>query len=236
MSFPRRAVLTSLALAALASAAAAELAVLVDGSVLKVESYEVGDRKVRFGLPAGGRLTLSIDRVERIIDDEIVPEDERIDDEAEFVLAFRETDGVPEIPYGELIYETARRHDMSAPLIAAMVRAESAYDPAAVSSKGARGLLQLMPATAERFGVRLHEIHDPKKNLDGGVKYLKWLSERFSGDLPRMLAGYNAGEGTVDRYGGVPPFRETTNYIRRIFGFLGLEQTSVRTGSAGASG
>ena len=206
-----------------AAPAGAELAILVDGSVLKVDAFEVQDRRVRFELPTGGVLTLSINRVERIVDDEIIPEEERIEDDGEFVLAFDDADQVPEIPYGELIYETARRHDMSARLIAAMVRAESAYDPRAVSSKGARGLLQLMPATAERFGVKLNEIHDPKRNLDGGVRYLKWLSERFAGDLPRMLAGYNAGEGTVDRYDGVPPFRETTNYIRRIFGFLGLE-------------
>jgi hypothetical protein len=219
-----------LAIAALVAAgtaappAVAELAILVDGSVLKVEAYEVHDRKVRFELPAGGQLTLSIQRVERIVDDEIVPEEERIEEEGEFVLAFSDADEVPETPYGELIYETARRYDLSARLVAAMVRAESAFDPGAVSSKGARGLLQLMPATAERFGVKRHEIHDPERNLEGGVKYLKWLATRFSGDLPRILAGYNAGEGTVDRYDGVPPFRETTNYIKRIFGFLGLDQ------------
>ncbi len=211
------------AIAAIVSPARAELAILADGSWLKVTAYEVQDRRVRFDLPAGGRLTLSIERVERIVDDEIVPEEERIEEDGAFVVAFRDTDEVPETPYGELIYETARRHEMSPSLIAAMVRAESAFNPAAISPKGARGLLQLMPATASRFGVQMHEIHDPEKNLDGGVRYLKWLGERFADDLPRMLAGYNAGEGTVDRYDGVPPFRETTNYIKRIFGFLGLE-------------
>ncbi len=212
-----------LAGAVVGPAARAELAILADGSWLKVTAYEVQDRKVRFDLPAGGRLTVSIERVERIIDDEIVPEEERIEDDGVFVVAFRDTDEVPETPYGELIYETARRHSMSPRLIAAMVRAESAFDPGAVSPKGARGLLQLMPATASRFGIRFDEIHDPEKNLDGGVRYLKWLGERFAHDLPRMLAGYNAGEGAVDRYAGVPPFRETTNYIKRIFGFLELE-------------
>ncbi len=210
----------------------AELAILADGSFLKVTAYEVEDQRVRFELPSGGRLTVSIDRVERIVDDEIVPEDERIGKDGAFEIGFRESDAVPETPYGELIYVTARRHEISPRLVAAMVRAESAFDPGAVSPKGARGLLQLMPATASRFGIEMHEIHDPGKNLDGGVRYLKWLGERFEGDLPLMLAGYNAGEGTVDRYDGVPPYRETTNYIRRIFGFLGLEPGSPGTAAS----
>ena len=202
---------------------------MANGSVMKVSGYEVQGDMVRFDLPSGGRMTLELDRVERILDDEIVPEEERVEEDGSFTVAFREGDEVPETPYGELIYETARRHQMSPSLVAAMVRAESAFDPRAVSPKGARGLLQLMPATAQRFGIGMDEIHDPQKNLDGGVRYLKWLGERFEGDLPLMLAGYNAGEGTVDRYQGVPPFRETTTYIKRIYGFLGLE-----TGAEGA--
>ena len=203
--------------------ASAELAVLVDGRVLHIDSWEIQDQRVRFDLRSGGYLTLSIERLERIVDDEIVPEDERMGGKPVFDLYFKDSDPVPDTPYGDLIYLTAQRYEMNPSLIAAMVRAESAFDPTAVSSKGARGLLQLMPATALRFGVERHEMHDPERNLDGGVRYLKWLRERFSDDLPRMLAGYNAGEGTVDRYDGVPPFRETNHYIKRIFGFLGLE-------------
>ncbi len=233
MRTPSAAALVGLLLLSGASSARAELAVLADGRVLKVESYEVQGERVRFGLPAGGRLTISLDRVERIVDDEIVPEEERIEETTGFELSFREDDEIPDTPYGDLILEAARRHDVSAPLIAAMVRAESAYDSRAISVKGARGLMQLMPATAERFGVARHEIHDPERNLEGGVRYLKWLSKRFDGDLPRMLAGYNAGEGTVDRYGGVPPFRETTTYIKRIFRFLGLEEPTEALTSSG---
>lgn len=203
----------------------AELALLTDGSVLKVAAYEVADERVRFELPSGGTLQMSLARVERIVDDEIVPEAERVTDSGLFQTAFSDSDEVPETPYGELIYEVARRHEMNPGLIAAMVRAESAFDPNAVSHKGARGLLQLMPATAERFGVSHHEIHEPARNLDGGVRYLKWLAKRFSGELRLMLAGYNAGEGTVDRYGGVPPYRETNEYIKRIFRFLGLDES-----------
>ncbi|MEM8930352.1 MAG: lytic transglycosylase domain-containing protein, partial [Acidobacteriota bacterium] len=82
---------------------------------------------------------------------------------------------------------------------------------------------QLMPATAERFGVAPDETFDPAKNLDAGCRYLRWLADRFDDDLPRVLAAYNAGEGTVDRYGGVPPYRETRGYLRRIFRQLGLD-------------
>lgn len=218
------------ALLAVGGPARAELAVMANGSVMKVSGYEVRDQTVRFDLPSGGHMTLGLDRVERILDDEIVPEEERVEEDGSFNVAFREGDEVPQTPFGDLIYETARRHEMSPVLVAAMVRAESAFDPRAVSPKGARGLLQLMPATARRFGIGLDEMHDPERNLDGGVRYLKWLGERFEGDLPLMLAGYNAGEGTVDRYQGVPPFRETTGYIKRIYRFLGLE-----TGTSEAS-
>lgn len=212
--------------------AVAELAVLVDGRVLKVEGYELAEPRVRFDLPGGGSLTMSLERVERIVEDEIVPEEERVQEDGRFAIAFSDGHGVPETPFGELIFETARRHAINPELVAAMVRAESAFDPQAVSPKGARGLLQLMPATAKRFGVGRDSIHDPERNLDAGVRYVKWLGERFEGELPLVLAGYNAGEGMVDRYEGVPPFRETTNYIKRIYGFLGLEQLAVETGAS----
>jgi soluble lytic murein transglycosylase-like protein len=105
-----------------------------------------------------------------------------------------------------------------------MVRAESGFDPHAVSVKGARGLLQLMPATAARFGVAEDSLFEPITNLGAGARYLGWLAERFAGELPLILAAYNAGEGMVDRYGGVPPFRETQDYLRRIYADLGIAQ------------
>jgi hypothetical protein len=211
-------------LLALATAppAASELVVLVEGGVLKVEEYRLEGERAHLTLPSGGVLKLPLLRIERVVDDEIVPESEPAPDLPGSVeIGFRESHPVPETPYGKLIYDTAKRHQVNPGLVAAMVETESAFDPYAVSPKGASGLLQLMPATAKRFGLDRAELFDPTRNLDAGVRYLKWLSQRFEGNLPHILAGYNAGEATVDRYEGVPPFRETRNYIRRIYDLVG---------------
>ncbi|KAA2284812.1 lytic transglycosylase domain-containing protein [Arenimonas fontis] len=99
-------------------------------------------------------------------------------------------------------------------VVRAIIHAESAYRPDAVSHAGAQGLMQLIPATAERFGVR--DVFDPAQNIRGGVQYLAWLLKRYDGDLSLAAAGYNAGEGAVDRYGGIPPYAETRRYVERV--------------------
>lgn len=116
--------------------------------------------------------------------------------------------------FDSTILELAKEHSLEPALIKAVMHVESAFNPRAVSSAGARGLMQLMPATARRFGVRdsFHAI----ENINGGVKYLRWLFERFDGNLRNVLAGYNAGEGAVDQYHGVPPYRETIDYVRKV--------------------
>jgi hypothetical protein len=209
-----------------ASAASAELVILEGGRVLKASSYRVEGRRAVIELPSGGLLEVPLLRVERVVDDEI-SEEPAPPVPAGFVLAFRDSDTVPETPYGELIFEAARRHEVSPRLVAAMVRAESAFDPEAVSHRGAVGLLQLMPATAKRFGLTSGERYRPARNLEAGVRYLRWLLDRYEGELPLALAGYNAGETNVERYGGVPPFRETRQYIRRIYDFLGLSEADA---------
>lgn len=115
-----------------------------------------------------------------------------------------------------LIGEASRRYDVSPELVLAVIRQESGFNPFAVSRKGAQGLMQLMPETAERLGVK--DVFDPAENVQGGVKYLRQLLDRYDGDSRLALAAYNAGEGAVDRYGGVPPYRETRDYVLRIAG------------------
>lgn len=120
------------------------------------------------------------------------------------------------VSYTALIRDAASRHSVSASLVEAIARVESGFNPRAVSKKGARGLMQVMPATGRRFGVRSDRLFEPEHNLAVGVAYLAWLSKRYSGDLDRVIAAYNAGEGAVDDHGGVPPYRETRDYVRRV--------------------
>ena len=222
----RRLPILLLALLFLPAAASAELVVFADGGFLKVRGFEVEGERVRLELHSGGRMVVSILRVARILEDE-VPDEPVAEPAPGFELCFDASQPRPAVPYAELIYDAGRRHAVNPALVAAVVRAESAFDPRAVSHKGAQGLMQLMPATARRFGLEGEEVFDPAKNLDAGSRYLSWLRNRFDGDLPRVLAAYNAGEGTVERYGGVPPYRETRSYLRRIFAELGLDEPEV---------
>jgi soluble lytic murein transglycosylase-like protein len=226
--------LAAFALAALAAAppAGAELVILEGGRHYKAASYEVREDQVRVALFTGGTVVLPLSRVERIVDDEVMPEPEPVPGEAAaaasaFEWRFVEGQPVPETAFGDLIFDAARRHGVNPALVAALVRAESAYDSKAISHKGAQGLMQLMPATARRFGLSPGEAFVPSRNIEAGTRYLAWLLNRFEGDVARTLAAYNAGEGTVDRYGGVPPYRETRTYVRRIYTTLGMGDDPV---------
>ncbi|WP_428604651.1 transglycosylase SLT domain-containing protein [Sedimenticola sp.] len=108
----------------------------------------------------------------------------------------------------------APAYGLDADLVLAVILAESNFNPRAHSQQDARGLMQLIPATAKRFGVR--DIWDPSQNMHGGMAYLQWLVKRFEGDVPLVLAAYNAGERAVESYHGVPPYRETRHYVKRI--------------------
>ena len=118
------------------------------------------------------------------------------------------------VPYGELIHEKAVKYDVDPALVAAVVETESRFRKGARSQVGAQGLMQLMPRTGRWMGAR--NLYDPEQNVDAGVKYIKYLSERFHGDLKKTIAAYNAGEGNVKRYNGVPPFGETQQYVRKV--------------------
>jgi hypothetical protein len=118
------------------------------------------------------------------------------------------------LPFGSIIHDKALKYDVDPALVAAVIEQESRFKPRARSHRGARGLMQLMPATGKWMGAR--DLYDPEQNIDAGVRYLKYLEERFDGNRTNILAAYNAGEGNVRKYGGVPPFRETRTYVKKV--------------------
>jgi hypothetical protein len=120
--------------------------------------------------------------------------------------------------FDEHINNAAAWHGVPVPFVRAVIQTESQFDPRAVSSVGAQGLMQLMPATARRFGVA--DPFQPQQNIFGGVRYLKWLLDKFGGNQALAAAGYNAGENAVVRYGGIPPYRETQHYVRKVMALV----------------
>lgn len=122
-----------------------------------------------------------------------------------------------EVPFGSVIYKEAKKNDLRPEFVAAVVQAESRFKPTARSGSGAVGLMQLVPRTGRWMGAR--DLTNPAQNIAAGTKYLKYLNERFDGNETKVIAAYNAGEGNVKRFGGVPPFRETRSYVEKVRGF-----------------
>lgn len=118
-----------------------------------------------------------------------------------------------------IIYRAGEREGVDPRFIHAVIQQESRYQTRALSHAGAQGLMQLMPATAKRFGC--DDVNDPESNIKAGTKYLRWLLKRFEGDVSLALAGYNAGEGAVDKYDGIPPYKETQSYVVKILANYG---------------
>jgi hypothetical protein len=215
-----------IALVALASPAGASIALFVDGRAMKISEYKViGDNDVQLTLKSGGAITVPLTRVDRIIDDEVVPAEvvaevkKAVEKEGGVfpALSWRYDDKRGPIfksKFDKIIVEAAKKFDVDAALVSAVIKAESDFNARELSNKGARGLMQLMPSTAERFGVT--DAYDPAANIYGGVRYLRWLLQTFKGNADLAVAAYNAGEGNVWKYNGVPPFRETITYINRI--------------------
>lgn len=124
--------------------------------------------------------------------------------------------GTPTPEITSLVQKTAGEHQVDPKLVNAIIQVESGYNPRAVSRKGARGLMQLIPSTAARFGVQ--NSFNPKQNIEGGVTYLKYLLDLFGGNVPLSVAAYNAGENAVLKKGGIPAYPETVNYVQRVTG------------------
>ena len=118
------------------------------------------------------------------------------------------------VPFGNIIHDKAQKYDVDPALVAAVVETESRFKSRARSQVGAKGLMQLMPRTGRWMGA--NNLYDPEQNVEAGTKYLRYLTKRFDGNLNKTIAAYNAGEGNVRRYKGVPPFRETRSYVKNV--------------------
>jgi hypothetical protein len=144
-------------------------------------------------------------------------------------VRFVKTPGTINVPpyYLTKIRKLAKRYKIKETLILAVAKAESSFNPFAVSHKGAVGIMQLMPDTARRYGVI--NRYNVDQNLEGGIRHLKYLYDRYKKDLPLTLAAYNAGEEAVKKYKGVPPYKETRNYIKRVMKYMGLSYNNKFT-------
>ena len=191
----------------------ADLAVFTDGRVLRVQDAQLVGNEIHLVLIGGGSLEIPATRIDRVVDDEIDHSKPPEVFGGNCSASWREIRLPDTVPYADLIEDAARAANLNPRLLAALVHAESNFNPDAVSRVGARGLCQLMPSAAADHSVR--DVFDPEENLRGGATHLRLLLNRFE-SLHLALAAYNAGAATVDRYGDVPPYRETRGFLRRI--------------------
>ena len=215
------------ALALVASDARAEIVVFKNGRSMSVRSIRLDAELATMTLRDGGEATFPSSIVARVDPDEVPFDPPIAPDEApvrlvpngpaEYAAAVVSDEVLAARPFAELISTVAASYQLDARLVHALIEQESNYQPRARSRKGAKGLMQLMPDTARQYGVR--NSYDPKSNLEAGVRHLKDLMSRL--DLATALAAYNAGEATVKRYGGLPPFPETQTYVRNILRKVG---------------
>jgi len=197
-----------------AAPAYAELVFFQSGRAMSVRAIRSENDGIVLQLRAGGDVRCDQSLIVRVEPDEVEYPDEVA--EAPAVTGEPDAPPIPEA-FRELVTSTAAKHGVDARVVNALIQVESAYHSRAVSPKGARGLMQVMPTTGRQYGAL--DLFDPKVNVDAGVRHLKKLLSRY--DLPLALAAYNAGEAAVDRFGGIPPFRETQNYVTRILRILG---------------
>jgi soluble lytic murein transglycosylase-like protein len=209
----RKTVFILVALLFTAGAARADYVVLRSGQRLHITGYERTGDTVRLTV-AGGIIEVAAQDVVAIEPEEVF-------------AAAPASPPSSNVPYQNVIRAAARKHGLDAALIASVISAESNFDSRAVSRKQAYGLMQLRPATASRFSVV--NMFDPVQNVDAGTRYLKQLLKQYHGNLPLALAAYNAGPQRVERYGGVPPFRETQAYVRRVMTSFQQQQKNKTT-------
>ena len=195
--------------------ARAELVFFQSGRAMSVKAIRSDGDELVLQLRSGGEVRCDKTLITKVEPDEIeYPED--VVAALPLTAAIAEPEPIPS-QFRDLITKAAAKHGVDARVVSALIQVESAYRSRAMSPKGAKGLMQVMPATGRQYGAL--DLFDPKVNLDAGVQHLKKLLARYT-DLPLALAAYNAGEAAVDRFGGVPPFRETQNYVSRILRLL----------------
>lgn len=221
MKFRPYIVTSMVILASLGSVASAraEIVFLSSGRTLSVKGHRVDGESIILTLRSGGEVTCDKSLIEKIVGDEVtypVP--------PEAAAAAAEPPGdqaalLDGTPYGEIITSMSEAHGVDPLLVRALIQVESNYKPKAKSPRGAMGLMQLMPATAREYKVR--NPFDPRANIEAGIKHLKSLIDRFGVEI--ALAAYNAGEGAVQKFNGIPPYRETRNYVSRILALAGLK-------------
>jgi hypothetical protein len=209
------------AFAALAAPASAEIVLLTTGKTLSVKTHRIEGESIVLTLRSGGTVTCDRSLITNILPDEVPypePEAPTATAAAETLQAARST--IPSsTPYAEIITAVSAAHGVDPMLVMALIQVESNYRPRAKSPKGAMGLMQLMPATAREYKVR--NPYEPKANIEAGIKHLKGLIDKLGVEV--ALAAYNAGEGAVKKFNGVPPYRETRNYVRKILSLAGLQ-------------
>jgi len=209
------------------SAASAEIVFMTSGGTLSVKGHTTQGDSVILSLRSGGQVTCDKTLIEKIVPDE-VPHPDPIEDARLKALntvappppAPARTSMLKDTTYSELISAAAETYGVNPILVQALIQVESNYQPRARSNKGAMGLMQLMPGTARDYNLR--NAYDPASNIDAGVKHLRGLIDSFKGNTALALAAYNAGAAAVEKFGGIPPYRETQNYVSRIMSIAGL--------------
>ncbi len=195
----------------------AEIVFLASGRTLSVKGHQIQGDSIVLSLRTGGEVTCDRSLIEKIFPDE-VPYPEPAAEAAD--AAQSQPSGLLQsTPYGEIISALSEAHGVDPLLVRALIQVESNYEARARSRKGAMGLMQLMPSTAREYKVR--NPFDPKTNIEAGIKHLKSLIDRFDG-VELALAAYNAGEGAVAKFNGIPPYRETRKYVSRILSLAGI--------------
>ncbi len=209
----------ALMLLACAAQANAEIVFLTSGRSVSVKSHRFDGDSIILSLRTGGEVTCDKSLIEKIIADEVPYPEPAPPPQNPAQAPEPATSLLQSTPYGEIIAAMSEAHGVDPLLVRALIQVESNYQARAKSRKGAMGLMQLMPATAKEY--KLRNPFDPRANIETGIRHLKSLIDRFGVELG--LAAYNAGEGAVTKFNGIPPYRETRTYVSRILSLAGIK-------------